>query len=110
MGQNFNLERDLYRSDRIADKVQNLYYAQALYAALCNNEWIPKNTMEILKNEGYTCSWRYAGGIVARLRGKGDYMDFYCSGSIDDYATLEGVVIDEIRDDLNEIGWILKID
>lgn len=109
MEQNFNLERDLYRSDKIADKVQNLSYARDLYAALCNNTWIHKDVMEILKNEGYNCSWRYAGGIVARLRGKGDYMDFYCS-SIDDYATPEGVVTDEIRHDLNEIGWVLKSD
>lgn len=109
MEQNFNLERDLYRSDKIADKVQNLSYARDLYAALCNNSWIHKDVMEILKNEGYNCSWRYAGGIVARLRGKGDYMDFYCS-SIDDYATPEGVVTDEIRHDLNEIGWVLKTD
>lgn len=109
MEQNFNLERDLFRSDKIADKVQNLSYARDLYAALCNNTWIHKDVMEILKNEGYNCSWRYAGGIVARLRGKGDYMDFYCS-SIDDYATPEGVVTDEIQQDLNEIGWVLKRD
>jgi hypothetical protein len=103
----FNLERDLHRSDNIADKVQNLSYARDLYAALCNNEWIPKDAMEILKNEGYNCSWRYAGGIVARLRGTGDYMDFYCS-SLDDYATPEGVVTDEIMHDFNQLGWILK--
>ncbi len=109
MEQNFNLERDLYRSDKIADKVQNLSYARDLYAALCNNTWIHKDVMEILKNEGYNCSWRYAGGIVARLRGKGDYMDFYCS-SIDDYATPEGVVTSEIMHDLNELGWVLKSD
>lgn len=109
MEQNFNLERDLYRSDKIADKVQNLSYARDLYAALCNNTWIHKDVMEILKNEGYNCSWRYAGGIVARLRGKGDYMDFYCS-SIDDYATPEGVVTNEIMNDINEIGWVLKSD
>ena len=109
MEQNFNLERDLYRSDKIADKVQNLSYARDLYAALCNNTWIHKDVMEILKNEGYNCSWRYAGGIVARLRGKGDYMDFYCS-SIDAYATPEGVVTNEIMNDINEIGWVLKSD
>jgi hypothetical protein len=109
MEQKYNIERDLFRSDNIADKVQNLSYARDLYAALCNNTWIHKDVMEILKNEGYNCSWRYAGGIVARLRGKGDYMDFYCS-SIDDYATPEGVVTDEIQQDLNGIGWVLKRD
>jgi hypothetical protein len=107
MDPKFNFERDLHRSDKIAEKVQNLSYARDLYAALCNNEWVPKDVMELLKNEGYNCSWRYAGSIVARLRGRGDYMDFYCS-SIDDYATSEGVVTNEIEDDLNEIGWVLK--
>lgn len=101
----FNFERDLQRSDKILMKVENWEYAQALYAALCNNTWIPKDTMQILKNEGYSCSWRYAGGIVSRLRGKGDYMDFYCTGSFDETIP-EGVIVDEIENDLNELGWI----
>ena len=33
----FDLERDLQRSDVIVSKVRDWYYAQALYAALCNN-------------------------------------------------------------------------
>lgn len=107
MGPGYNLERDLQRSDKILGKVQNYKYAQALYAALCNTSWIPKDVMELLKNEGYSCSWRYAGGMVSRLRNCGDYMDFYCSG-IDDNSIPEGIVTDEIRQDLNELGWVLK--
>jgi hypothetical protein len=110
MDQNFNLERDLQRSDLIIQKVQNYKYAQALYAALCNNTWVPKDVMELLKNEGYMCSWRYAGGLVARLRGTGDYMDFYCSNLGGNDLVNEGIVLKEIKDDLNKTGWVLKSD
>ncbi len=108
MEQKFNLERDLQRSDLIIQKVQNYKYAQALYAALCNNEWLPKDTMQLLKNQGYIVSWRYAGGIVARLRGVGDYMDFYCSSLGNDDLVNEGVVTEEIKQDLEQIGWVEK--
>jgi hypothetical protein len=48
----------------------------------------------------YRCSWRYAGGMVADIRNKGeDYMDFYCSGR-------EGLVNDEFADDMYNMGWI----
>lgn len=107
MERKFNLERDLQRSDKIIHKVQAWRYAQALYAALCQNDWMPKDTMALLKGDGYSMSWRYAGGLVARLRNTGDYMDFYCSG-IQDHCYPEGYVTNEIAADLNEIGWIVK--
>jgi hypothetical protein len=108
MEQKFNLERDLQRSDKILEKVKNLKYAQALYASICNNTWMPNDVMELLKNEGYMCSWRYAGGMVARLRGHGDYMDFYCSSLGNDDFVNEGIVLKEIEDDLKELGWVLQ--
>lgn len=108
MDQNFNLERDLQRSNLIIQKVQNYKYAQALYAALCNNMWVPKDVIELLKDDGFMCSWRYAGGLVARLRGHGDYMDFYCSSLGNDDSINEGIVTEEIKQDLNQTGWLLK--
>jgi hypothetical protein len=108
MERDFNIERDLQRSDKILEKVKGYVYAQALYAALCNNTWLPLDTMELLKDDGFMCSWRYAGGLVARLRGHGDYMDFYCSSLTNEVYILEGVVIDEIENDLKEAGWVLK--
>lgn len=90
-----NLELDLLKVDYIVQKCQNKKYAQNLYAALCNNRFF-KNEQE------WTCSWRYAGGLVADLRNKGeDYMTYYCNGN-------EGTVTDEIRLDLMEMGWIVK--
>lgn len=107
MERDFNIEDDLRRSDKMMHKVQTYRYAQALYAALCNVEWIPKDTMQLLKSEGVIVSWRYAGGVVSRMRDTGDYMDFYCSG-INDECYPEGTVTDEIRSDLNELGWVPK--
>jgi hypothetical protein len=47
----------------------------------------------------YSCSWRYAGGLVADLREQGeDYLDFYCSGG-------EGRVASDVREALAKLGW-----
>lgn len=107
MARSFDLEKDLKRCKKIKEKVQDYKYAQSLYAALCNTEWVKFEVMQLLKNEGYSCSWRYAGGIVSQIRGSNDYMEFYCSG-IDDYAVPEGIVTNEVKDDLKELGWVLK--
>jgi len=67
-------------------------FATELYAALCNMMWV-KNGIT------WMCSWRYAGGLVADIRNKGeDYMHFYCSGG-------EGTVSDRIREHLKKLGW-----
>lgn len=99
-----NLELDLLRSDYIANKcIASDIYAQNLYAALCNQRCF-KNGQQ------WTCSWRHSGGIVADLvNTNGDYMDYYCSGisSAEGYVA-EGVVADEIRADLETLGWTLK--
>lgn len=79
----------------LVPKLENDKYAQAFYAALCNIEWKKLNTNYI-----YSCSWRYAGGLVANMRYKGEsYLDFYCSGG-------EGVVEEYIERDLNVLGYI----
>ena len=98
---------DLYRSISICNKCNDFEYAQALYAALCNNDWIKKDVMQLLKNQVWYCSWRYAGSIVSKMRDIGDYMDFYCTGSVDGCVN-EGEITDEIRKDLSEIGWVEK--
>jgi hypothetical protein len=41
------------------------------------------------------------------MRDIGDYMDFYCTGSVDGCVN-EGEITDEIRKDLSEIGWVEK--
>jgi len=114
-----NLEWDLVTTDWILEKVRNSdSYAQNLYAALCNMQWHNSEMWKTLKEEYWHCSWRYAGGIVADMRQKGDYIDWYCSGIRNvDYDeevnkewdkrsyVAESVVTDEIREDLAKLGW-----
>lgn len=113
-----NLEYDLRSTDWILAKVRaSDAYAQNLYAALCNQEWQRLEVMPILRDQRWGCSWRYAGGIIADMRGSGDYIDWYCSGigstesgfglgnaSGEGYVA-EGQVTEEIEADLKQLGW-----
>ena len=106
----YNLEWDLRSTDWILAKVRdNEIYAQNLYAALCNNEFINRDLWPMLKEQKWSCSWRYAGGIIADMRSEGGYLDWYCSGIGDKNEKFvgEGHVTDEIRDDLFKLGWIV---
>jgi hypothetical protein len=67
--------------------------AVELYGSLCNRAWFDE------KNEMHHMSWRYAGGLVADLRGHGEnYLDFYCSGG-------EGQIAPWIAAKLLSLGW-----
>ena len=124
-----SMEWDLVTTDWILEKARgDNVYAQHLYAAMCNNDFQKLDTMPILKNETWGCSWRYAGGIVADMLQKGDYIDWYCSGIKNghpedvDFATMneeqiachkeadayvgEGCITEEIRIDLQRLGWV----
>ena len=118
-----DLEKDLKNSEYIKRKCTNDTYAQNLYAALCNNGFTKNEIVPILKEEVWTCSWRYAGGVVADLRECGDYIDWYCSGispmsfvsedndEWDEKGFMpEGCVTDEIRNDLLQINWLVCVD
>ena len=123
-----SLEQDLMASPLMLAKVrESNVYAQNLYAAMCNQEFAKNEVWPQLRGETWSCSWRYAGGIIADMRDQGDYMDWYCSGiqgaGLDDeeYAQLdrpdqelytetrqyvsESHVTDEIRQDLLILGW-----
>ena len=112
-----NLEYDLLTTDWILEKVRNSeVYSQHLYAAMCNTEFQKLDVLPILKEERWSCSWRYAGGIISDMREEGDYIDWYCSGiggkdkndpnKAGQYVG-EGVVTDEIRADLKTLGWLV---
>lgn len=105
-----NLEYDLRSTDWILKKVRESdTYAQNLYAAMCNNDFIKNDVWPVLQEQTWGCSWRYAGGIIADMREQGDYIDWYCSGigRHDDHVG-EGTVTDEIREDLLKLGWIVR--
>ena len=73
---------------------EDIGYAEAMYASLCNMKW-----KHISSGDIYSCTWRYAGGLIAELRDKGEnYLDFYCNGK-------EGYVREDIIKDLRQLGW-----
>lgn len=97
-----NLEGALKADPGFMARVKDLDFAKAVYSAFCNREWI--------NGEGkrWSCSWRYAGGLVAEARGEGeDYLDFY----LGDFAGEGGVPLDgprleaEFREILKRLGW-----
>lgn len=103
----YNFEQDLLASELITKKAkESEVYCQHLYAALCNNQFVKDEIFEVLKESHTRFSWRYAGGVVANIRRQGDYLDWYCS-SLGDYdnAVAEGTVTEEIKSDINSIGW-----
>jgi len=120
-----NLEYDLRSTKWICNKAKDRdAYAQNVYAALCNQTWQKNDIWPLLKDETYSCSWRYAGGIIADMIESGDYIDWYCSGikgelteqqiasalekgmDIVNYVG-EGYVTEEVREDFFKLGWIL---
>ena len=126
-----NMEYDLRSTQWIIDKVKgDDVYAQNLYASMCNRDFTKNDVWPILTEKRWSCSWRHAGGIIADMKEKGDYIDWYCSGiknneNLDDeqfseltkeqqefYLKMkayvgEGMVTDEIREDLLKLGWIV---
>jgi len=126
-----NMEYDLRSTQWIIDKVKgDDVYAQNLYASMCNRDFTKNDVWPILTEKRWSCSWRHAGGIVADMQEKGDYIDWYCSGirdskilDDDEFSALtkeqqesyiqgkkfvpESCVTDEIREDLLKLGWIV---
>ena len=109
-----NMEYDLRSNKWICDKVKaDDVYAQNLYAAMCNMQFVKNEVWPLIKDQRWSASWRHAGGIVADMREQGDYIDWYCSGIVQDGVdpggtVPESTVTDEIRADLFQLGWIPK--
>jgi hypothetical protein len=127
-----NLEYDLVTTDWILAKARaSESYSQNLYAAMCNNDFQRNDVWPRLSDQKWHCSWRYAGGIIADMHQKGDYIDWYCSGIRGDIKkpteeewcswsneeqqlyiernkfVSESIVTDEIRKDLLQLGWLV---
>ena len=125
-----NMEYDLRSTEWICDKAKaSEAYAQNLYAAICNNDFVKNDVWPLLQGQTWSASWRSAGGIVANMIEKGDYIDWYCSGIRSDWTdeeynnatkeqqeqylyvknnfVSESHVTDEIREDLLKLGWLV---
>ena len=129
----YNMEYDLRSTKWICDKAKaSDVYAQNLYAAMCNNEFVKNDVWPLLLDNRWSCSWRSSGGIVANMIEEGDYINWYCTGitnSVSDEEFYEMTkeqqerylhyknafvpeshVTNEIRKDLLKLGWIVLDD
>lgn len=112
----YDLEEDIRNTPELVAKIKTRNdYAQNLYAAFCNMQWQKTETFPILRDDLWSVSWRSAGGVVAGIRGEGDYLTWYCSGmgaglgngdpdGIYGYVS-ESTVTEEILADLKQLGW-----
>ena len=80
--------------DGLGDTIKDDEIAKQLWSALANVDWYHPES-----HNAASYSFRAAGGLIAELRGEGDYMDWYCCGP---YAT----VSDHIARVLKKQGWI----
>lgn len=74
-----------------------------IYEDICKSVWhCLANTIWTHKSgETYSCSFRYAGGLIARIIRRGDYMDWYC-------CTLEFDKTDYVKEKMKEYGWTIS--
>lgn len=69
--------------------------AKEVWSALTNQEWQHEDGRMV------EYSFREAGGLIARIRGRGSYTDWYC-------ASPAGVVSETVASALRLKGWALK--
>jgi hypothetical protein len=113
MTREVNLETDMMSDTGVIAYCADRATAKEFYSALCNMRWrlinkLPddERIMNALRGEEpavWSCSWRYAGGIIADIRNQHyntaeQYIDFYCSGN-------EGYVSELVEECLKKLGW-----
>ena len=109
-----DLEWALKTSPTIQQKCQEQpEYRNKLYHALCNIEWQRNNAWIVLKDMWWSCTWRYAGGLVAEIYGQGNYRDYYLwRPSAQDLMlgtyNFSGPVDPEIAHDLGQLGFYYR--
>jgi len=113
------MAQDMANSDWFVAKVcASDSYAQNLYAAMCNRQFVKNDIWSLIKDQCWSASWRGAGDIVADMRKEGDYIDWYCSGIGEGLGNgdadgtkgyvPEGTITNEVRKDLFKLEWIPK--
>ncbi len=109
-----NLQTEMGKDSIVIAAIKDRGRAEEFYQALCNVTWIAKdelpedeeiiNRLKGIAPQEWSCSWRYAGGIIAHIRDDNygfqeNYMDFYCTGG-------EGCVSDFVREIFKRMGWV----
>ncbi|SDE51556.1 hypothetical protein SAMN04487779_10479 [Belnapia rosea] len=89
-----NLEVDLLGCETIRNKsARSAVYARLLFIALAASRWRYNPT-----GSHWDMRRRDAAGLVARVVGAGDYRDWI-------YCGPDGVLDEEVLDDLGSLGW-----
>jgi len=93
---------DMFEADMNAVLGERMRASDALcvrvWSSLANCEWSNADT-----GDTASYSFRAAGDLIAAIIGRGDYMDFYCSGP---YATPD----DEVESAMATRGWTCEAD
>jgi hypothetical protein len=91
-----NFEEDLRKAFK--PKMQaNKDFCIDVWSALANVIWVNKDGTE------FSCNFRYAGSLIVDILGRGDYMDWYCSGPY-------GLVSVDIAFGMQAFGWTYIIE
>lgn len=89
-------EEDLFEkllNDQFGQRIKtDDEFCKRLWGSLANIDWRHKN------GDTAAYSFRAAGDLIAAIRGEGNYMDWYMSGS-------SGLVDLELEEKLSEFGW-----
>lgn len=89
MLRNFEEDIEILFSEQIKSDDE---FCKELWSALTNIEWTNED------GSNFSCTFRYAGALIADIRESGGYMDWYCSS---EYAK----VSEYIENKLNSFGW-----
>lgn len=100
-----SLEVDLAGDSAFLARVSDAGFAHALYETLCNREFRKAGS-----DGRWSCTWRYAGGMIADLRGKGEgYLDFYLAEPRDSQGVALGGrlpgLMAEVEAEFLRLGW-----
>lgn len=98
-----NLEKALKKDEEFLALLKDEGFACAAYESFCNQVYINE------KRERFSCSWRYAGRIVAEMRDEGeDYLDYYLGDYIE-RSGLDQVPLhrNKVQEVYNRLGWRL---
>ena len=109
----YNLEYEMKENSLVIKYLGDQNIAYDFYRALCNMRWrkvgvLSEEEQIIDKLKGiesdyWSCTWRYAGSIIADIRNTHyltdeNYINYYCAGN-------EGIVTELVKECFEKMGW-----